>query len=81
MAEKISITKDRTSRIKDVLEAKGACCVGFADVSALGLSMTRDHPSGICFAIRHDDKVINHLPNDELWQQMSSRVYLTAKIR
>jgi len=54
------------------VEAEGACCVGFADVSGLGLSMTREYPFCICFAIRHDDAVVNQLPSDELWQQMSS---------
>ena len=34
--------------------------------------MTREYPFGICFAIRHDDAVVNELPNDEPWLQMSS---------
>ena len=72
MEEMISLTKDRTSKIRSVVEAEGACCVGFADVSGLGLSMTREYPFCICFAIRHDDAVVNQLPSDELWQQMSS---------
>ena len=67
----ISITKNRTARIRNVLEAEGACCVGFADVSGLGLPITHEHPFGICFAIRHDNGAIDQLPNDELWQQMS----------
>lgn len=79
MAERISITKDRTSKIRGVLEVEGACCVGFADVSRLSLPMTCEHPFGICFAIRHDDVVINQLPDDEQWQQMSSS--LTDKAR
>lgn len=72
MEEKKSITKDRTSRIRDVLRAEGACCVGFADVSGLEPQITHEYPFGICFAIRHDDAVVNQLPNDELWRQMSS---------
>jgi len=74
-----SITKDRTYKVRSVLEAEGACCAGFADVSSLGLPMTRDHPFGICFAIRHDDAVVNQLPDDESWLQMSSS--LTEKAR
>ena len=79
MAEKISITKDRTSRIKDVLDAEGACCVGFANVSTLGLPVTREDPFVICFAIRYDDAIVNQLPNDEPFLQMSS--VLTDKAR
>ena len=70
--EMISIMKDRTAKIRGVLEAEGACCVGFADASTLGLPITRDYSFGISFAIRHDNAVVNQLPNDELWQQMSS---------
>jgi len=66
------VTKERTSTIRGVLEAEGACLIGFADVSTLELPITREYPFGICFAIRHDDTTINQLPNDELWQQMSS---------
>ena len=77
--EMVSTTKDRTSKIRGVLEAEGACCVGFADVSSLRLPVTREYPFGICFAIRHDDAVVNQLPNDELWLQMSSA--LTDKAR
>lgn len=72
MEEMVSIAKYRTSRIRNVLKAEGACCVGFADVSNLGLPITRAYSFGICFAIRYDDAVVNKLPNDELWQQMSS---------
>jgi len=79
MEEMISITKDRTSKIRGILEAEGACCVGFADVSSLGLPVTREYPFGICFAIRHDDEVINELPNDGPWLQMASS--LTNKAR
>lgn len=77
MEEEGSVARDRTSEIRGVLEAEGACCVGFAGVSCLGLPVTREHPFGICFAIRHDDAVVNQLPNDEPWQQMSSS--LTGK--
>ncbi len=77
MEEKKSITRDRTSKIRGVLEAEGACCVGFADVSGLGLPVTCEFPFGICFAIRHDDAAVNELPNDEPWLQMSS--LLTGK--
>ncbi len=79
MEEKKAITRDRTSKIRDVLEAEGACCVGFADTSRLGLQVTHKHPFGVCFAIRHDDAIVNQLPGDELWQQMSSS--LTDKAR
>jgi epoxyqueuosine reductase len=67
-----AMIKKRTARIRDILEQEGVCCVGFADVSFLGLPITREYPFGICFAIRHDDAVVDQLPNDELWQQMSS---------
>ena len=77
MEEEESVTRDRTAKIKGVLEAEGACCVGFADVSVLGLPITREYPFGVCFAIQHDDAVVNQLPNDQLWQQMSSS--LTGK--
>lgn len=66
-----AIIKDRTTRIRDILEQEGACCVGFADVSILELPITREYPSGICFAIRHIDATVDQLPNEELWQQMS----------
>jgi epoxyqueuosine reductase len=64
--------KRQTSRIRELLEEKGACCIGFANVSDLGLSITQRYPYGICFAIRYDDTIINQLPNDELWNKMSS---------
>ncbi len=66
------ITMDRTARIRDILKQEGACCVGFADVSSLGLQMTREYPFGICFAIRFDDSAVNELPYDEPWRQVSS---------
>jgi epoxyqueuosine reductase len=66
-----AIIKDRTTMIRHILEREGACCVGFADISILELPITREYPSGICFAIRHDDAVVDQLPNDELWQHMS----------
>lgn len=79
MEEMILITKDRTSKIRGILEAEGACCVGFADVSSLRLPVTREYPFGICFATRHDDTVVNQLPNDELWLQMGSSLTDKAK--
>ncbi len=72
MEEKKSVTRHRTSKIRHVLEAEGSCCAGFADTSRLGLKMTHQYPFGICFAIRHDDAVVNQLPSDEPWRQMSS---------
>lgn len=79
MEEEESVTRDRTSKIRGVLEAEGACCVGFADISSLRLPVTSEYPFGICFAIRHDDATVNQLPNDELWHKMSSS--LTEKAR
>lgn len=67
-----SILDARTARIREVLDDEGACCIGFAEVSILGLAITRRYPFGICFAIRHDDEIVNQLPNDELWLKMSS---------
>ena len=67
-----TITMGRTTRIRDILKQEGVCCVGFADVSSLGLQMTQEYPFGICFAIRLDDLAVNELPYDELWMQMSS---------
>ena len=72
MAEIKSISSHRTLRIREVLEEEGACCTGFADVSKLGLPITRRYPFVICFTILHDDEVVNLLPNDESWNKMSS---------
>jgi epoxyqueuosine reductase QueG len=74
-----TIIKDRATMIRDIMEREGACCVGFADISTLELPITREYPFGICFAIRHDDAVVDQLPNDELWQRMS--LSLTEKAR
>jgi len=79
MEEISSITKGRTSKIRDILEAEGACCVGFADVYSLGLPVAHEYPFGICFAIRHDDAVVNQLPNDEPFLQMASSLTDKAK--
>lgn len=66
------VAKHQTERIREVLEEKGACCTGFADISRLGLPITHKYPFGICFAIRHDDEIVNQLPNDELFVKMGS---------
>jgi epoxyqueuosine reductase QueG len=79
IAKSEATVRDGTTRIRDILEQEGACCVGFADISSLGLPMTREYPFGICFAIRHDDTVIDQLPDDELWRQMS--LSITEKAR
>ncbi len=73
-----TIWKHRTSRIREVLEEQGACCTGFADISKLGLSITNRYPLAICFALRHDDEIVNQLPNDELWIRMKSSLTETA---
>jgi epoxyqueuosine reductase len=79
MEEIESISSYRTSVIRTVLEGKVTCCTGFADVSGLGLPITNRYPFAICFALRHDDEVVNQLPNDESWDKMSSS--LTEKAR
>jgi len=66
-------------KIRGALEAEGACLVGFADISRLGLPVTHEYPFGICFAIRYDDAVVNQLPNDEPWLQMASSLTDRAK--
>jgi len=66
------VLSHRTGRIRKILEEQGACCTGFADISRLGLPITQRFPFGICFGIRHDDEIVNQLPNDELWIKMSS---------
>ncbi len=76
---KMLIMKDRTLKIRKIIEAEGACIVGFADVSGLGLPVTREYPFGICFAIRHDDTAVNQLPNDEPWLQMATSLTDKAK--
>jgi hypothetical protein len=66
------VLSNRTGRIKKILEEKGACCTGFADISSLVLPLAYRYPFGICFAICHDDEIVNQLPNDEQWIKMSS---------
>jgi epoxyqueuosine reductase len=72
MAQSEFIARQRTAIIKENLEKKGACCVGFADISRLDLPIAHKYPSGICFAFRHDDEVVNQLPIDELFIKISS---------
>lgn len=69
---KQSIFNYRTGKIREILEQKGACSVGFANLSKVGLPITNKYRFGICFAIRHDDEIVNQLPNDESWGKMSS---------
>jgi epoxyqueuosine reductase QueG len=69
----------RISMIKEDILEQGACCVGTADVFNLGLPITRQYPSAICFSIRYDDEAVNQLPNDELWNEMASS--LTERAR
>ena len=66
------VQQKNTQILKDTLRADGACLVGFADVSILGLTITREYPFGICFTLRHDNEAVNKLPNDEPWLQMAS---------
>lgn len=77
--EMVTVLKGRTSKVREVLVEKGACCTGFAGVSRLGLPITQKYPFAICFALRYDDKVVNQLPNDEPWNKMS--LSLTEKAR
>ena len=72
-------TKDRTDTLRNALEKEGACDVGFADISNLGLPLTREYPFAICFTIRRDDAVVDELPNDEMWRQVNAS--LTEKTR
>ncbi len=71
MTEPQSTSKYRTSRIKRVLEEGGVCSSGFADVSRLSMPITNRYPFAIVFALRHDDEVVDQLPNDESWNKMS----------
>jgi epoxyqueuosine reductase len=64
-------TKYLTGIIRKTLEENGACCVGFADISILGLPITHKFRFGICFGIHHDDEIVEELPNDEKWIKMS----------
>ena len=75
-----SVTKERSIILKETAQAKEACMVGFADISCLELPITEKFPFAICFAIRHDDEVVNLLPNDELWNEMSSILTEKAKV-
>jgi epoxyqueuosine reductase QueG len=70
---KISLnTGDTSLLLEGTIRAEGACLVGFADVSILGLPITHQYPFGICFALRHDNEAVNKLPNDEQWLKMAS---------
>ena len=73
------VNTKRTRMLKDTAYALEACLVGFADISRLDLPITKKYPFAICFALRHDDEVVNRLPNDELWDEMS--LSLTEKAR
>lgn len=61
----------RSGILKDMIVANGACLAGFADISCLGLPITQRYPFAICFGLRHDNEVINKLPDDVLWDRMS----------
>jgi epoxyqueuosine reductase len=67
-----NISDQRTKTITKILLEKGACCTGFADISRLGLPVTAKYPFAVCFAIRHDDEIVDRLPNDDLFIKMSS---------
>lgn len=69
----------RSSLLRSALEKGGACLVGFADVSQLDMPMTREYPSGICFALRHHDAAVDALPSDEAWMEMASALTAQAK--
>jgi epoxyqueuosine reductase len=75
----LSIMEYRTSVIKKMVLEYGACAVGTTNISVLGLSLTKQYPFAICFTLRHDNKVVDQLPNDELWDKMA--VSLTEKTR
>lgn len=78
--DKKTMSQYRSSILKETAQAKGACLVGFADISGLGLPITQKYPFAICFAIRHDIETINNLPDDELWNKMSSSLTQKAGI-
>lgn len=65
---------DGPAQLRRVMIEKGACLVGFADVSVLGLPITSIHPRGICFALRHDDQAVDALPDDLKWLEMSTKL-------
>ena len=67
-----SIKKDRALILKETAQTNGACLVGFADISRLELPITLKYPFAICFAICHSDETVDRLPNDDLWNEMSS---------
>lgn len=54
------------------MQDEGALPAGFGHASILGLEITRDYPFGICFALKHDDRAVEELPDDEPWLEMSS---------
>jgi len=74
------VNKDRSLVLKETAQAEGACLVGFANISCLGLPIIQKYPFAICFAIRHSDETVNHLPNDELWNKMSESLTEKAGI-
>ena len=64
--------REKTGIIRKILEENGACCIGFADISRLCLPITHKYPFGICFALRYDDQIVDNLPDDEQWLNMSA---------
>jgi epoxyqueuosine reductase QueG len=65
--------------LRRALHEAGACLVGFADLSCLDNEVTGGHSFGIAFGLEHDASVVERLPLDEPWSQMT--VALSKKAR
>ena len=80
VTEKVEATDhNSTTRLRQLLEEAGASLVGFTDLVCLDMTITHEFPFGICFALRHDDRAVDDLPNDEGWLRTSAE--LSAKAR
>jgi len=63
-----------SASLRFAIRKAGACLVGFADLSALGVPAVREYQFGICFALRQDYAAIDALPEDKAWLEMGSRL-------
>jgi epoxyqueuosine reductase QueG len=65
--------------LRRALLAGGASLVGFADVSRLQTDLVKGFPFGMCFAQQYDRGVVERLPDDESFLEMSASLGRGAK--